>query len=164
MTDTLHTPECRTLADALWPLASKYPVKPDHWITTPRGEYETYHGYREWCRECATFMIRHLRRKDPRNREEYRLDGGWRSEHDGPIYCAQCGVRLTSAMLSTGAGEEVGHYAENPPDPTPQCAYDIHEVLQALEYTRQRDAELVAEAVEIGRKLVAAIEAAGAAK
>jgi hypothetical protein len=156
--NTIHSPECRDLADALWPLASKATVKSGYWITTPDGEYQPAHATNNWCGDCGTFMVRHLRRRDPKRRSEYMLDGGWVSEYDTPIACAHCGVRLRCSMLTTGAAEELDYFRDHPPRPgNPDDAYDFHEVLTALEYADERDIWMVEEALVIGRAAVATI-------
>jgi hypothetical protein len=156
--ETIHE-----LLDALRPLASQCKVKADHWIRMPNGgSYETDNGS-EWCRDCASFMIRHLRKKDPKRRDEYILDGGWASEHDTPPMCCQCGAKLTASLLTYGGIYELEHFAENPPTPgNVDHAYEVSEMISAFlcvsdpQYFAAAD-----EAIEIAHNLVAANSAEG---
>lgn len=155
--NTIHTPELAELAAVLWPIASKAVVKDAYWISTPDGEYVSDNG-NEWCRECGTSKLLSLRSEDPEQQDEYILDGGWVSEHDGPIHCSQCGVRLKSNMLTTGCSWEIDHFAEHPPRPgSPDDTYAVHEILEALEYASADHSDLVAAALELGRSTAAAM-------
>jgi len=164
MPDIVHTPELRELADALYPLAKQAQVKAAYWISTPRGEYQTHHGNNEWCRDCGTFMVRHLRRRerDRGKRRDYILDGGWSSEHDTLISCTQCGARLACSLLSYGAWEEIGYFEENGVRPGNAAdAYDLSEALFALEYATMEDRSDLRRACKVGRAAIKANKEAG---
>lgn len=157
MSDTIYNPECTKLMDALRPLAAQVDVKSAHWICTPNGEYETHNGEREWCRDCGTFVVRHLRRRDRKHRQDYILDGGWPSEHETPIFCAHCGAKLECILLVSGGLYELEHFAENQPTPgNRNHAFELYEMLSAFEYVGPEHAEAAQEAIKIGRVFVEA--------
>lgn len=90
-------------------------TKPCHWIATPNGD----HG-REWCPDCGRFKVRNLRRHDRRRRDDYILDGGWRTSHDTMPMCANCGALLSGYLTGYGASQELDYYEDtglsnNPP-------------------------------------------------
>lgn len=76
-----------------------------HWISTPDGD----NGY-EWCPTCVYYKVRNLRRHDRRRREDYRVDGGWRTEHDSFPICHGCGAFLDGSLTEYGAREEIEYY------------------------------------------------------
>jgi len=93
------------LSFALDRIAAK--TLPCHWIVTPDGDQ----GY-EWCPTCGYYMVRNLRRRDKRRREDYILDGGWRTSHDTTPICHNCGALLDGAMTEYCAEEEIAYYRE----------------------------------------------------
>lgn len=102
-------PHRRAIAmyDALLPLASTCAAVKPHWVRTPKEDLGDY------CRGCGRAVTRHLRRRE-RNRSlrsEYILDGGWRTESDGPRYCEGCGVKLDFALTDYGVTSELEHFA-----------------------------------------------------
>ncbi len=138
---------------SLRPLASTVEERECHWISTPKGDLGN-----EWCQSCGRAMVRHLRRreKDRRKREDYILDGGWRTDHDGPVFCAGCGVRLNGSLTEYGAIEELEHYSTYGFRPgNAYDAYEMTEMISALEYTSEGSAELAQQAIEIVRRFVA---------
>lgn len=141
------------LIDALRPLASQVTVKAAYWIGSPDGELYFNNGS-DFCRSCAMAIIRHKRRRDRANRDEYRLDGGWRSEHDNTLFCSGCGSRLDGSLTDYAIGEELAHYREGPPRPgCIEAAYDMTEVLTSLQYSTA-DADDVAEACAIAERIL----------
>lgn len=97
-------------------------------------------------------MVRHLRKreKNRRRRDDYILDGGWRTEHDGPVFCAGCGAILDGSLTDYGAVSEIEHYSSYPP--RPGNAFDAHhlcEALSTLEYTSEDRAGVAQEAISI---------------
>lgn len=161
MSDSTHHEEVDTLIDALRPLASQAKVEDAHWIVTPDGEYISNNG-NEWCYRCGSAKVRNLRKRNPKRADEYLLDGGWVSEHDTPPHCAHCGVKLRAHLLIYGGIYELDHFRDNPPVPgNVDHAHEISEMLSAFHYTAPEHNELAAEAIEIGRALVAASKGEG---
>lgn len=158
MSDTTYHPETDEIVDALRALASQCRVENAHWIATPDGgQYESTNGS-DWCRECGMAKLRHLRKHDRKRADEYILDGSWVSEHDTPPMCAHCGVKLHASLLAYGGIYELEHFRDNPPVPgNVEHAYEISEMLSAFQYTRAEHDDLAIEAIEIGRRLVAAM-------
>lgn len=76
-----------------------------HWISTPDGD----NGH-EWCKTCGHYKIRNLRRHDRKRREDYILDGGWRTEHDYQPMCHGCGAYLDGCLTKYGARQGMDHY------------------------------------------------------
>lgn len=157
--EVTHHEEADELIDALRPLASQARVESAYWISTPHGEYLSNNG-NEWCRECGTAKVKHLRKHDKKRASDYILDGGWVCEHDTPPACAHCGVSLRANLTVHGGLYELDYFRDNPPDPgNIDDAYQISEMLAAFQYTESRYDTLAAEAIQIGRRLVAAIRA-----
>lgn len=163
MSSLVHHPEIANLVSALYPLARTVTVKSAYWITLPDGSSYYADNGAEWCHDCGRAMIRHLRKKDRKNRADYILDGGWTCEHDTPPHCAQCGVKLHASLTTHGALEELSHFADNPPPAdNPSEAYEISEMLDALEWTTPDNSKFATEAIGIAQKLVAALSAPSA--
>lgn len=153
--DLIRHDAINDLIDALSPLASQAKVENSYWIVTPDGEYLSDNG-NEWCYDCGSAKVRNLRKHDRKRADEYILDGGWVSEHDTPPMCAHCGVKLRASLLFYGGTYELDHFRENPPEPgNVDHAYEVSEMLSALQYTKEDDAHLAREAIEIARKLIA---------
>ena len=91
----------------LWPLANKIALKRCHWIVTPDGDLGT-----EWCTDCGYFKVRNLRRHDRKRRQDYLLDGGWRTDHDHTPFCEACGELLDGNLTNYGSVTELEHYQE----------------------------------------------------
>lgn len=145
---------CADLIFALAPLARMVDEKPSHWLFTPDGEYESDHGS-EWCSACGRAVLRHLRKKDKKRRADYILDGGWCTEHDVPPHCAGCGVKLIGTLLEYGGIQELAHFRENPPvQGNPTHAYEIREMLSALEYVDEKRVAFKIEAMEIAQRFI----------
>lgn len=152
----IHQEEVHDLIIALEPLARSAEVRNAYWISTPDGEYLSNNG-NEWCRTCGLYMVRHLKRQDRKRRDDYLLDGGWTSEHDTPPACAHCGVRLKAHLTIHGAAYELDHFRESPPQPgCPDDAYSFVEILYAVEYVSEEDAEIAEEAISLAKALVLA--------
>lgn len=155
--ETTYHEDVNDLIDALRPLASQARVESAYWISTPDGEYLSHNG-NEWCRDCGTAKVRHLRKHDRKRARDYILDGGWVCEHDTPPACAHCGVRLRANLTVHGGLYELDHFRENQPDSENiDDAYQISEMLAAFQYTKSRYDTFAAEAIEIGSRLVAAV-------
>lgn len=151
--DTTYHPEVDELIDALRPIACQARVEDAYWITTPDGEYLSNNG-NEWCRDCGSAKVKHLRRHDRRHADAYILDGGWVSEHESPPMCAGCGVKLRATLLIYGGISELDHFRGHPPELSPSQAYEISEMLSAFQYTKPEHDDLAREAIAIGRALV----------
>lgn len=94
--------------ELVWALSRiSAPVRPCHWIATPNGD----NGY-EWCPDCGYFKVRNLRRHDRKRRNDYILDGGWRTSHDSMPGCHGCGALLDGSLTSYGASSELDYYEE----------------------------------------------------
>lgn len=154
LTDITCHDEIDDLIDALRPLAAKAKVENAYWIVTPDGEYISNNG-NEWCHDCGTAKVRNLRNHDRKRADEYILDGGWVTEHDTPPMCAHCGVKLEASLLFYGGTYELDHFRDYPPVPgNADQAYEISEMLSALQYTKPEETHLALEAINIARKLI----------
>lgn len=160
MNAPIRLPEIDDIVEALRPLASQVETKEAHWITTPDGEHANEHGGNDWCEECAEKEIEGLRAKDADNADDYRLDGGWASEHDSPPHCAGCGVRLQANLTAAGGIYELDHFREHAPEPgNAGHAYEVSEMLDAFRCVDPEHEEAAREAIAIGRKLAEAMPA-----
>lgn len=121
-------------------LASMIPAKRlpyPRWIVTPDGDLGS-----EWCTDCGYYKVRHLRRHDRHRREDYILDGGWRTEEDGHKFCAGCGARLDVCLTNYGVDEELAHFEElGFTTAVGEDAYELGEMLSAVEYRSDNDSE-----------------------
>lgn len=112
----------------LAPFARQVKVKRCHWISIPLGDLGT-----EWCTDCGRAKVRNLRRRDRKNRSDYILDGGWRTDHDSQPFCACCGAVLDGALTEYAALEELEFYREHGFRPCePSDAYILDEMLLGL--------------------------------
>lgn len=117
----------------------RYP-KP-RWISTPHGDA----GYL-WCSDCGYYVVRNLRRRDRKNRDDYLLDGGWSTEQESFCFCHGCGTRLDIGLTAYGVREEVAHYEECGYSTSPaEDAYELNEILSAIAYRSDREGESEAE-------------------
>lgn len=117
------------------------------WIITPDGDLGS-----EWCRDCGYYKVRNLRRHDRKRREDYILDGGWRTEEEGFKYCAGCGSRLDVCLTDYGLREELAHYEEcGFSGQRGEDAYELSEMLSAVEYRSDRESD---DEAEIRRALI----------
>lgn len=125
------------------------PRRAAHWIGSPDGEYTGSNGS-DWCRTCAIFVIRHLRRHDRKHREDYRLDGGWRTEHDHQPFCAHCCERLDGSLTTYGAEAEVECWQTYGVRPgNPYEAHSLWETLNVLGYaSKPEDVEMAVQACD----------------
>lgn len=159
MESRIYHPEIDELIDTLRPLSAKADVKYGYWITTPDGEYLSNNG-NQWCRACGMAKVKNLRKRDRKRADEYRLDGGWVSEHDTPPMCNHCGVKLSATLLIHAGLYELDHFRENPPEPgNANHAYEVSEMLSAFNYCEARYNDFAIEAIEIGRRLADALSA-----
>jgi hypothetical protein len=99
--------ECSLIGDAVSYLdAISYDLDLEnvHWV----------HGGDEaadWCYDCCKAMVRHLRKKDKKNRKEYCVDGGWSGgESDNTPFCAGCGKMLAYSLTKYGMDSEFDHF------------------------------------------------------
>lgn len=107
------------------------------WISTPDGDEG-----QEWCDSCGYYKVRNLRRRDRKRRGDYFLDGGWRSEQENFCFCAGCGQRLEVSLLEYGIINTLECFAECGFSTNPaEDAYEIGEVLHALEYRSDFDGD-----------------------
>lgn len=144
-----------SMIDALHELAMMAEVKDAYWIVTPDGEYISDSG-NEWCFDCGIAKTKSLRKHDRKRAREYILDGGWVSEHDTPPHCAHCGVKLRASLRFYGGIYELDHFRNNPPTPgNVDHAYEVSEMLSALQYADTEYDELVKEAIMIAGTVIA---------
>lgn len=130
-----YVPEIAALSERLAPMIPDKRLPSPRWIVTPDGDLGT-----EWCTDCGYYKVRNLRRHDRKRREDYILDGGWPTEEDSHKFCAGCGVRLDVSLTRHGVEEELHHYEEYGFTTRPgEDAYEIREMLSAVEYRGDRD-------------------------
>lgn len=137
------------LQEAIEPLIdrTKYPYP--RWIVTPDGDLGS-----EWCSDCGTAKVRNLRRRDRRRREDYILDGGWRTEEEHFCFCEGCGVRLDVGLTEYGIREEIAHYEECGLCTEPGVnAYEISEILAGLDYRSDDERDDLSELRERAEKI-----------
>lgn len=128
-------PRATVLMDELTRLFQHMERPSAFWISTPIGEYESNNGS-DWCKGCGVAIVRHLRRQDRKNRGDYLLDGGWRTEHDHLVFCAHCGKTLDGSLTDYGASQEVealSYYGVKPG--SSYDAMSLYEALNALEWS-----------------------------
>lgn len=65
----------------------------------------------DYCQECAEAEIEKLKAAEPD--EEYKLDGGWRTEHDSTPFCETCHCRLDGGLTYYGAEQVLEHFLEH---------------------------------------------------
>lgn len=105
------------------------------WIVTPDGDLGS-----EWCTDCGYYKVRNLRRHDRKRREDYILDGGWRTEEEHFCYCAGCGTRLDVTLLDGALRDEIYHYTECGFSTKPEeDAYELRELLNVVSYRSDND-------------------------
>lgn len=141
MRDVVHHPEITALISEI---ASRWPPRrhPNaYWIAGPAEDYG------DWCRSCGMFKLRNVRRRDRKRRDEYLLDGGWRTEHDHRLFCSGCHVKLDGSLTTYGVEAELEHFTYYGVRPgSAGDADDLLEVLEALEWTDVKHADMAAEA------------------
>lgn len=150
-----YVPEVGALSGQLAPLIPKMRLPYPRWIVTPDGDLGS-----EWCTDCGYYKVRNLRRHDRKRREDYILDGGWRTEEDGHKFCAGCGVRLDVCLTREGVEEEVGHFEEwGFTTNSGEDAYEISEMLSAVDWRSEqhgdREEELRQRVVAIAARFLA---------
>lgn len=117
------------------PFAKGLKVRMPRWISTPDGDLGT-----EWCSDCGYFKVRNLRRRDPKRREEYILDGGWRTEEEHFCSCINCGVQLDICLTDYGLASEIEHYETGGYSTSIQTdAYEIGQMLDAVEWRDDKE-------------------------
>jgi len=105
---------------------------PCHWIAGA-SEYEgkdafPYDAATDFCRDCAEAVIELFYEQHPEQHPELDefdddgkpdedarvlwLDGGWRTEHDNPPYCEECGARLAASLTRHGVDQELEHFLD----------------------------------------------------
>lgn len=132
-----YVPEVTALLARVEPLADRTKRPYPRWISTPDGDEGS-----EWCSDCGYFKVRNLRRHDRRRREDYILDGGWRTEEDHFCFCAGCGVQLDVCLTDYGVQEAIATFEEcGFSTSRAHDAYEISELLNAVEYRSDDDAE-----------------------
>lgn len=103
-----------------------------HWV---HGDDEA----QDWCHSCCTFKVRHLRRRNKKNRDDYSVDGGYGSESDGVAVCAGCGELLAYSLSDSGVREELWHFliygfADEGEPIAPQTAYEMLRIFRGAKY------------------------------
>lgn len=133
------------------PLADRVTLWPAYWIETPKGEAAARHGGSDWCGDCASALVRHLRRHAFRKqREEVRLSGGYRTDHDHMLWCASCGRPLDGSLTTYGAHEEVDHFMWRGVTPGSSLdALSIYLILEATVHHTADKLELVEAAADL---------------
>lgn len=147
-----YNEELLDIAPAIRAIAEPFPVKNHHWISTPDGDLGS-----EWCGDCGYYMVRHLRRRDKKQRRDYLLDGGWRTESDHTCWCAGCGMRLDCCLTDYGANEELAHYRTYGIQSfCAEIAYDLADLVDHYDYehdkTNPRD---TADVINLARNFIA---------
>lgn len=140
---------------ALEPLARHCPTKPAFWVTSPDGEVYTDYGS-DFCGSCASAICRNRRRRDRKRRADYRVDGGWRTEHDVAPYCGGCGVKLDACRTGYGASRELEYYAEVGVRPGNALdALCLLEVLNVVDFPRTpEELEMADEAADLAEAML----------
>jgi len=147
---SVHHPDCDRLIAVLHPMTRGVRVKRGYWITDPDCGMHINENGGDWCYLCGSVTVLQLQALDAERRDEYTLDGGWRSEHDTPPMCAGCGAKIDGALLLYGAVYELEHFREHPPKSgSADDCYAICEMLAALSFTSVEDAPLAQEAIAI---------------
>lgn len=153
------TPAQREELEAIFNLgAAKVKVLDAYWI----------HGAdcgEDYCYRCCKKKVAKLRKKDPKG--EYRIDGGYRCEHDSPPFCYNCRARLDGGLTNHGAEQELDHFLENGFDrESSDDCYDMAEVIATRgwepwegrvyqrEYERDRDEEYFADLTTLGLRIL----------
>lgn len=67
-----YVAEVLAMQERLKAIVPEVKLRYPRWISTPDGDQGG-----DWCSDCSYYMWRHLRRRDPKRREDYFLDGGW---------------------------------------------------------------------------------------
>lgn len=88
--------------------AYRVPSEPEHWI---HGADEGF----SYCLECCEEEVKRLSKENPK--EEYSVDGGWKTEGDSTPFCEICGQLLENTLTDYGCEEEVNHFLLNGFDP-----------------------------------------------
>lgn len=131
-------------------IASKVKDSNPRWICIPGGYYETNNGS-DFCDDCGWFIMRHLRRKDRKNKSDYLLDGGWRTESDSHSFCAHCGMRLRVSLTDYALNDDLEYYRENGvrENSVLDDAYSLDLMLDAVSWGHESTAEVIVWAKEL---------------
>lgn len=151
---SIGSPDVEDLQSQIEPLIGKMKIKYPHWINAPDGSQPD-----SWCGECGYFKMRNLRRHNKKHRDEYNLDGGWRTEEEHFCFCQHCGVRLSVCLTDYGLDEEIRHYQENGLCTSASInAYEINELLERVEYGDDEETlERRQAVVEVARQFLAQV-------
>lgn len=138
------------LIDFLEPLVPDWALRPAHWISTPDGDLGS-----EWCEDCGTYMVRHLRRHDRKRREDYILDGGWSTDAEHFTFCSQCGKRLHISLTQFGAVSEIENYEQNGFSLSrDDDAYELSQILASLSWREATERDTITAARQSAIELV----------
>ncbi len=130
-----YVPEVQRLLDAITPFLPSERPEPAHWITTPDGDL----GH-EWCASCGYYKLRNLRRHDKERRDDYQLDGGYRTENDCFVSCESCGKPLDVTPTDYCINEclrnfeDGGFYEE-----AQATAFELVEILDRFEFRYEKE-------------------------
>lgn len=129
------------LKEQVLPFAADVVTRYPRWIITPDGDQGD-----EWCTDCGGAKLRNMRRRDRKRREDYILDGGWRTEEDGFRFCAGCGVRLDVSLTEYGFIDGLEKFDEcGLSSSVADDAYEIAELLEYVEYQSDNEKPEVAQ-------------------
>lgn len=132
-----YVQEVLDLSEKVALIASKERLPYPRWISTPDGDLGS-----EWCSDCGYYKVRNLRRRDRKRREDYILDGGWRTEEENFLNCTACGVALDVSLTDFGVEQVLETYEENGfTTSRTSDAREIGELLSSVEYRFERDDE-----------------------
>jgi hypothetical protein len=79
-------------------------------------------------------MVKHLRRRNPRHKKEFCIDGGWGSEEESAAFCIGCGAPLAYSLTDYGVEQELEAFLDydfSREDITPRTAYELLQVFAA---------------------------------
>ena len=80
--------------------ASEVEEVPEYWAHGDDGSLS-------YCYDCCKKKVKLLRKADPKNKDEYFVDGGWDWENDSIPFCESCGALLSCSLTDYGSEEEV---------------------------------------------------------
>lgn len=124
--------ELSTAFEALiYPVASKYQTKPEHWI----GGWDE--GF-SFCFPCAERKVNELLKEEPN--EDYFVDGGWGSTGDSQAFCETCQQPLDNSFTDCACKQELDHFEEYGFDSTnPEDCYSMREILLATSWDGEHE-------------------------
>ncbi|WP_454919261.1 hypothetical protein [Xanthobacter sediminis] len=132
-----YVQEVTALLERIELLIPQRTVPAPRWISTPDGDLGS-----EWCTNCGYYKWRNLRHHDRKRREDYHLDGGWRTEEENFCFCAGCGVRLDVSLTAYGVDNALEYYEDcGFSSARSEDAYEIGEMLNYVEWRFEKGGE-----------------------